>query len=262
MKAKKSLGQNFLRSQKALALIVEAGDILETDIVLEIGPGTGILTEKLLEKAREVIAVELDNRLIPILKEKFAHEIERNKLKLIHANALDFNVTSHAPHVTDYKLIANIPYYITGEILRKFLEIEKQPKKIVLLLQKEVASRIVARDKKESILSLSVKIYGEPHYIATVKKESFSPKPNVDSAILSISNISKDRFKNITEENFFSIVKAGFSQKRKKLINNLCSVAPKETLEKIFGELNIDSNTRAEDVALETWIKLVENLSR
>lgn len=256
IRAKKSLGQNFLRSKKALDAIVEAGDIENTDTILEIGPGEGVLTKRLLEKAGKVIAIEKDARLISGLQTQFAQEISERKLELIEADILNYLL-----QVTNYKLIANIPYYITGEIIRKFLESENQPEKIVLLLQKEVAQRIVARDKKESILSLSVKVYGEPRYIATVKKESFSPKPKVDSAIVSISNISKTNFKNTTEEKFFSIVKAGFAQKRKKLINNLRKVAPKEILEKVFQELNLDPNTRAEDISFELWLKIAESLS-
>lgn len=256
IRAKKSLGQNFLRSKKALDSIIEAGDIKNTDTILEIGPGEGILTKRLLEKAGHVVAIEKDNRLISGLRAQFVQEISDRKLELIEADILSYKL-----QVTNYKLIANIPYYVTGEIIRKFLESENQPEKIVLLLQKEVAQRIVARDKKESILSLSVKIYGEPRYVATVQKESFSPKPKVDSAILSISNISKTNFKNTTEERFFSIVKAGFAQKRKKLINNLQKIALKDILEKVFRELNLDQNTRAEDMSLELWLKLTESLN-
>ncbi|MFM2357428.1 MAG: dimethyladenosine transferase, rRNA (adenine1518-N6/adenine1519-N6)-dimethyltransferase, partial [Candidatus Parcubacteria bacterium] len=180
---KKSLGQNFLRSKKALQAIVEAGHITEQDTVLEIGPGEGVLTEKLLEKAGQVVIIEKDHRLIPLLQEKFSKEITSGKLKLIPGDVLDITIEEYIPTATAYKLIANIPYYITGEILRTFLEKQKQPEKIVLLVQKEVADRIMARDKKESILSLSVKIYGDPKREMVVNRESFKPVPNVDSAI-------------------------------------------------------------------------------
>lgn len=258
--AKKSLGQNFLRSKEALNTIIEAGDIQPEDTILEIGPGEGVLTEKLLEKARKVVAVELDDRLIPTLQTKFACEIEEKKLELIHGDILTFDLQSLKLTAKSYKLMANIPYYITGEIIRKFLEAKHQPQKIVLLLQKEVAKRIVTHDKKESILSLSVKVYGTPHYEGVVKKEAFKPVPKVDSAILSISNISKDNFKNVSEEFFFNVIKTGFSQKRKKLISNLGALFPKEKLVQAFSECRLEELTRAENVELHLWIKLCEKL--
>lgn len=260
IKAKKSLGQNFLHSQEVLTTIIETGNINPEETVLEIGPGEGILTEKLLKKAQKIIAVELDSRLIPKLESKFAQEITTKKLKIIHGDILNLDFKSLELEAISYKLIANIPYYITGEILKKFLESKYQPEKMVLLVQKEVAERIVAKDNKESILSLSIKIYGEPKYETTVEKESFDPVPKVDSAILSISNISKNRLKEITEETFFKIVKAGFAQKRKKLANNLSKITDKEKVESIFAELNLNSNIRAENISLEVWIEIVKKL--
>jgi len=255
-KKKKSLGQNFLKSEKALNKIIEAGEVSEGDVVLEIGPGDGALTKKLLEKAGKVIAIEKDSRLIKILEETFAKEIKEGKFELINKDILDSDLVFLENK--NYKLIANIPYYITGEIIQKFLSTSSntQPQKIVLMVQKEVATRIVASDSKESILSMSVKVYGDPKYEMTVNKKYFSPSPKVDSAILSISNISKDKFteNDISEEDFFEILKEGFKHKRKRLFKNLNikeSEIPKD-LDKS------DKNIRAEELSLEDWMKLVK----
>lgn len=264
-KAKKSLGQNFLKSKPALAMMCEAGGIQNTDTIVEIGPGKGALTEKLLEKTEKVIAIEKDQDLIEFLKEKFANEIKSGKLVLINDDCLKFEPTVQVG-LGQYKIIANIPYNITGAILKKFLSEDLQPERMVLLVQKEVADRIVARahgvqvrlgQGKESILSLSVKAYGTPKYIMKVGKRFFSPSPKVDSAIISITNISKENFKNKNEEHrFFEIIKAGFAHKRKVLIKNLESILTKEQILSAFSELEIDSKSRAEDIPISKWLKL------
>ncbi len=274
--AKKSLGQNFLKSKTALLAMVKAGEIVKSDIVLEIGPGKGALTEKLLETGAKVIAVEKDDRLIEVLNEKFAVEKNSGQFELIHGDILEIDIEKElktrgrtlnsnsqgstsvfTPH---FKLIANIPYYITGLIFRKFLEEGPQPEKIVILVQKEIADRIVARDGKESLLSISVKVYGNPKKIMKVEKENFSPAPKVDSAILLIDNVSKNFFADINEKAFFELLKAGFAHKRKVLISNLKSLAEKsgKNLSKIFPTLGIPEKARAEDLTIETWQKLTK----
>jgi len=240
---KKSLGQHFLRSERALNKIVEIGEIKSSETILEIGPGEGALTEKLIETGAKVIAVEKDDELFRLLKQKFG-----DRITLIHGDILNFQ-TSELP---TYKLIANIPYNITGLILKKFLSAENKPQKIVLLVQKEVADRIVAKDKKESVLSISVKAYGQPHSIEKVLAGSFVPAPKVDSVIISIDNISVD----FDEKAFFKVLRAGFQSKRKKLSSNLANIFDKSAVEKTFLELNLDENVRAEDVGVETWKKL------
>ena len=251
-KAKKSLGQNFLKSTSALNKIIEAGEISDKDIVLEIGPGKGVLTEKILEKANLTIAVEKDRELFAFLQKKFSKEIKENKLILIEEDILDFEIEKIIQKKS-YKIIANIPYNITGAILKKFLTEKKQPELMVLMVQNEVAQRIVARDKKESVLSISVKAYGEPKIITKVPARYFSPAPKVDSAVLLIKNISKKFFteNKISEENFWNIVHAGFAHKRKKLSNNLKDIISKEK--------NIFANKRAEELSLEDWLKIVKN---
>ncbi len=256
--AKKSMGQNFLKSKEALNMMCVAGEVNDKDIVIEIGPGKGALTEKLLEKARKVIAIEKDSDLVEIINERFTNEIKNKKLILLNEDILNFNPGNFNIKEGEYKIIANIPYNITGLIIRRFLSECIKPISMTLLVQKEVAERIVARDGKESILSLSVKAYGNPKYVMKVHKRFFSPSPKVDSAIIHIGNISNKFFKDINEENkFFRIVKAGFAHKRKVLRKNLEEI--KENINKIdqiLIKLDINPKARAEDIKFEKWIEM------
>lgn len=248
--AKKSLGQNFLKSEKALKQIVEEGKLSHNETVLEIGPGLGALTQKLIQKGVKVIAVEKDDALFSVLKEKFAEEIKKGNLTLIHEDIIKFD----ANFIKDnYKLIANIPYNITGRILEKFFSLSHKPTKIVVLVQKEVAQRIVAKDGKESVLSISVKVFGTPKYVDTVFAGSFVPAPKVDSAILAIDSISKKFFTDINEQLFFKVLKAGFSSKRKKLSSNLSIFAPKEEIEYFLKEMGVDPSIRPENITPQNW---------
>jgi len=259
VKAKKSLGQNFLTSEKILGQISGAGKLNSDDTVLEIGPGNGDLTKKLLESAGKVIAVEKDDRLISTLEQKFSKEVVSGKFKLIHTDILEFN--PEATELKDYKIVANIPYYLTGAILRKFLETKNKPRLIVLTLQKEVVLRIIA--EKGSILGMSIKAFGQPAQIGNISRSYFKPMPNVDSAILLIDEISNKFFEKdpeIPEGKFFEVLKAGFKQKRKKLISNLKDLASKEALTKVFKDCDLQENTRAEELSLEDWRNLTEKL--
>ena len=212
-KAKKSLGQNWLKSESAVKEIIKAGDLKTGELVLEIGPGRGVLTKELLANSCQVIAIEKDDNLITELRGKFKGEIKNKKLILIHDDILkiDFSalLLTYNILIPTYKLIANIPYYITGQVIRKFLSEEKiQPSLMVLMLQKEVAKRIIGQlpnthgrkllVTRESLLSISVKAYGTPKYIKTVPAGAFEPRPKVDSAILLIDNISRNFFYNIS----------------------------------------------------------------
>ena len=259
----KHFGQNFLINKKAAEDIIEAAEIKERDVVLEIGPGEGFLTEELLKRAGKVIAVEKDRRLAEVLKEKFAKEIKNGQLELVLGDILE-----NPPHPSlvregnfsppdkgelegvGYKIVANIPYYITSPILRKFLSDQsasRQPRLMVLMVQKEVAQRIIAKDKKESLLSLSVKAYGKAEIIRIVPKGNFRPMPKVDSAVIKISKISKDFFKDIGEVAFFGLVKKGFSHKRKMLMSNL------KASKTVFEQCDMSPKARAEEVSLEQW---------
>ncbi|MEN9921518.1 MAG: dimethyladenosine transferase, rRNA (adenine1518-N6/adenine1519-N6)-dimethyltransferase [Candidatus Parcubacteria bacterium] len=245
--AKKSLGQNFLKSQKALFAMTEAGEVAVGDTVVEIGPGKGALTKVLLETGATVIAFEKDHRLIELLQEEFAEYIKSKKFFLYEKDVLDVGIKDFVKG--EYKLIANIPYYITGEITRRFLTSEYKPTCMILLVQKEVADRIV--DIKESILSLSVKVFGTPKKVMIVKKEYFSPEPKVDSAIIKISNI-QNPFKNKKEElRFFELIKKAFGQKRKKLNTTL-----KEYKEEIKG-WEVVKDKRPEEIGVEEWKEIV-----
>jgi 16S rRNA (adenine1518-N6/adenine1519-N6)-dimethyltransferase len=268
MRPKKSLGQNFLHSTTAREAMIRAvglggGGLASAPctMVLEIGPGKGFLTEALLETAVKVVAVEKDDELFDFLREKFAPAIKSGQLELIHGDILEL-IKGEAleplrPHLENYQLVANIPYNLTGEIIRQFLESENQPAMMVLMLQKEVAERIVAKNGKESLLSISVKAFGEPKYIQTVRAGSFFPIPKVDSAILAIENISRHKLSSrscLDDKKFFEIVRAGFAHKRKLLHRNLqCST---EILEKC----NLNPQVRAENLNLNQWICLTKDL--
>jgi len=256
-KAKKSLGQNFLKSEQALREIIKAGEIKREDTVIEIGPGKGALTERILENSDHVIAVEKDRDLISFLEEKFKTEIENKKLTLIEEDILEYQIKKNK-----YKIIANIPYNITGAILKKFLTEENQPELMVLMVQHEVAKRIVARDAKESILSVSVKAYGEPKIIMKVPARYFSPAPRVDSAVIKINNISRKVFteNKIDEIKFWEVIHAGFAHKRKVLVGNLNNLDKKINWVAILEKLNISSKIRAEDLTLSNWISLIKEI--
>lgn len=259
-KAKKSLGQNFLKSAQAIRDIIGAGELSPNDTVLEIGPGKGALTQALLAAGSTVIAIEKDRELFAHLSEKFQNEIDSKKLMLIEGDSLEFSISDL--RTPNFKLIANIPYNITGLIFRKFLESDHQPERMVLLVQKEVAERIVARDGKESILSISVKAYGSPKIISKVPARYFSPAPKVDSAIIAITTISKENFTNQSEDRFFEVVRAGFAHKRKVLIKNLEEGLglQKETLHKTWQDLSLSLNVRAEELDIQKWLKVAELL--
>ncbi len=260
MEAKKSLGQNFLTSEAAVYKTVLAANISPGEIVLEVGPGRGVLTTALLAAGANVIAVEKDNRLISELSTTFETEIASKKLTLLENDILISEPAELGLGEGNYKIVANIPYYITGQFLKKFLSSPNFPNTVVVLLQKEVVERIVAADKKESILSISVKAYGEPRKVTVVKRGSFSPAPNVDSAVIAIEHISKNLFSTISEEKFFEVVRAGFAHKRKMLISNLTAIAPREKIQEIFTTLNLNEKVRAEDLKVEDWKKIAEKI--
>ena len=256
MRAKKSLGQHFLMHRSICERIVIASKVTSKDTVLEIGPGKGILTRALLSKVKCVVAVEADDALYEQLKDTFSEEIKAKRLLLIHDDIREWN---RKDLTGTYHVVANIPYYITGEIIRSFLESAKKPSSMTLLVQKEVAER-VARTQKESLLSLSIKLYGLPTYCFTVSKGAFLPPPKVDSAVLSIQNIKKPPLAGKTEKKFFEVLHAGFGQKRKRLAKNLEKVATKAKITKAFEKANLGENVRAEELSIKDWSTLVKNL--
>ena len=264
------LGQHLLTNSGIAFAVAQAAGIQHGDSVLEIGPGTGMLTQELLALGAHVVAVEKDPVMVAVLKETFAKEIQEKKLEIREGDARELTPDVLFPKGI-YKVAANIPYYITGELVRQCLTAKNQPTSVALLVQKEVAQRIVGnpdagrsgprlkRRGKESILSLSVKAYGTPKYVKTVGKGSFNPPPAVDSAILAITHISREHFKTVSEEKFFEVVKAGFAQKRKTLGGNLKKVFGEKALSALSAS-NVSEKTRAEDVALADWLELAKNI--
>lgn len=245
MRAKKSLGQNFLMHARIAERIALVAKLASDAVVFEIGPGTGMLTRELLKLAKKVIALEADADLCQALRTDFSNEIANGRLELIHGDIRAFDI---AVLPKGYALAANIPYYLTGEIFRKFLESDNQPDSMTLLVQKEVADRI-ARSKKESILSLSVKAYGTPKREFVVPRGAFRPAPNVDSAVLAVRDISRRNFPTRADEKrFFELLHVGFAHKRKFVRKNLGEFG--------YPVGGIPEKARAEDIGLQAWLAL------
>ena len=251
LRANKSLGQNFLQDPFALEKIVSAAEINAADTVLEIGPGLGSLTRYLAVSAKEVVAVELDPKLLPPLEAILApHQnvrvVQGDILKIAPDELID---------VQDYIVVANIPYYITSPVIRHLLESKTKPRRIVLTIQKEVAQRICAKPGDMSLLALSVQVYGRPQISAHIAAEAFFPLPNVDSAVLCVDIYPTPQIKPELLKLFFKLIKAGFSQKRKTLRNALSSglhISPTDSAE-LLTRANIDPQRRAETLSLEEW---------
>ena len=258
---KRSLGQNFLTSDVVPAWMVAAGEVDSKDLVLEIGPGTGMLTKALLKTGAKVIAVEADVRALAELNSIFTDEIHSGQLTIHHGDARELTPQALGLKDRQFKVIANIPYYLSGFLLRTLLESQVQPKTLVFLIQKELAERI-ARAKKESLLSLSVKAFGQPKYVKTVSRGHFHPSPKVDSAILLITDINQDHFKNISTEHFFNLLHLGLGSKRKQLLSNLSKEHERTVLESVFIALKISPTVRGEDVSLQKWLELNQSLNQ
>lgn len=258
MKAKKSLGQNFLHAKRYIHAAVAAVEISPEDLVVEIGPGKGALTEFLLAaKPKKLIAIETDSRMIELLQERFAEEIALGVLELIHNDVLEVDILQLTNNKS-YKLIGNLPFYITGAIFKAFLTNKHQPTSITAIIQKEVGERIVRRDGAGSILSVSIEAYGVPKYLAKIPQRAFNPPPKVDAALIHIGDISRKNFSSPEEEQrFFEIVKVGFAHKRKRLAKNLESVFTKEEIATLFKQHDLSENIRAEELTTDKWLGLI-----
>lgn len=259
----RSKGQNFLINQQVIKNIIANSDIKKADVVLEVGPGLGILTEELIKHASRVVSVELDKKIFDFLKVKF---INNKNLELVNQDILRFKPEDYGLLGQNYKIIANLPYNITSHFLKRFLTIDNRPSSMNLLLQKEVAQRICAKPGKMSLLAISVQIYGEPAIMEIVNSENFYPQPEVDSAILKIDKIKNkqqvDNFLSLEPEKFWKVVKIGFSARRKQLQNNLASGLKISSIEakNVLKKANFDQKIRAQDLSIPEWIKLAKYL--
>lgn len=247
VRAKKSLGQNFLVNQGVADRIIAAADIAAGDIVLEVGPGTGVLTQRLADRSTRVIAVEKDRRLIGPLREKFA---AFPNIEIIEADILEFDPAAYDLQAASYKLVANIPYYLTSHLLRLMFERWPAPSRAILMVQREVAERIMAVPPDMNLLALSVQSYAHPSLVMRVSRGSFRPSPDVDSAVIRLETLpDADHALN---ERVLAAAKNAFAHKRKQIGSSF----PVETLRKA----NIDPTTRPQELSLDAWRRLALNL--
>jgi len=253
LRARKGLGQHFLIDRTVLPAIISAAGLTASDTVIEVGPGPGILTRELAGNAGRVIAVELDDRLADALKKTFA---SASNVSVVNQNILDIDPSS----MTDrpYKVVANLPYYITSPVLRHFLEAAVKPQRMVLMVQKEVAEVIAAEPGKRSLLSISVQFYGKPEIIRYVPARSFYPAPEVDSALIRIDLYSQPPVAVTDEASFFQLVRAGFTASRKQLVNSLAqglNIQKSRSLS-LLEQAHIAPQRRAETLTLDEWAQL------
>jgi 16S rRNA (adenine1518-N6/adenine1519-N6)-dimethyltransferase len=267
---KRSLGQNFLLDASHLDRIVAAADLTAADVVLEIGPGVGTLTKRLAAQAGHLVAVELDNRLIELLRADFA---DQPHVQIVHNDILEIDppalLAAHLPdtfvleHRASYKVVANLPYYITSLVLRHLLEAAPPPVLAVVMVQKEVAERICAKPGDLSLLAVSVQFYAIPRIVQRVPAGAFYPAPKVDSAVLRLDLRPQPAVTSVSPQEFFRIVRAGFGQKRKQLANSLSAglELPKAVVQAALASAAINPTRRAETLTLDEWGMLCQALA-
>jgi 16S rRNA (adenine1518-N6/adenine1519-N6)-dimethyltransferase len=256
----KNLGQNFLTDPGILEQIVESAEINNQDTILEIGAGLGHLTNHLALKAKRVVAVELDKRLIPVLEETLqAH----NNVRIVQGDILQINPTDLVQD-ENYLVVANIPYYITSSILRNLLESEITPKRIILTIQYEVAQRVCAPSGRMSVLALSVLMYGKPTLVKRIPARAFYPPPKVDSAVIRINLYPNPLLPEGKREQFFNLVKAGFLHKRKTLRNSLSKGLrwPVEWTGDLLSAADINPQRRAETLSFSEWLEVTSQYDK
>ena len=256
LRPRKSLGQNFLIDNQALEKVVDAAEITKNDQVLEIGAGLGSLTRFLAMAANQVVAVELDKHLIPLLKTVLAQE---TNVEVICGDILDLD-PSRLMHQDGYLVVANIPYYITSAIIRHLLEAAHKPRRMVLTIQEEVAKRICAKPGDLSLLALSVQVFGQAKIVASIPAGAFYPPPKVDSSVIKIDLYEKPVIPAGNLDSFFQLAKAGFSQKRKMLRNSLSAGLgwPVNQTQNLLMSCEIDPTRRAETISLTEWKIITE----
>lgn len=252
---KKSLGQNWLKDRMMLEAIADEADLTREDTVLEVGPGLGTLTSELLRRAGRVIAVEFDEDLARKLPGQFPGK----NLEVIHSDILTYDINSL---VSGYKVVANVPYYITSKIIDKFVTAENRPSCMVLLVQKEVAERIAARPGDMSLLTLSAQIYADVHLGVEIPREYFTPTPEVDSQVIVLAMRAHPLVDAADQKVFWRLARAGFAARRKKLRSSLSAglAISKADAEELLAVAKIDPNLRAQDLSIADWLKLVHTV--
>lgn len=258
----KQLGQNFLIDKQIIKKVIRTANLQSRDIVLEIGPGTGALTQEIAKTAKRVIAVEKDPNMCEILKQSLK---DFKNVKIVNQDILKVNLAylnKLSLLSKNYKLIASLPFYIATPVIRKFLESKNPPKEMILIIQKEVAQRICAKPPEMSILTVSVQFYADVKIISYISKKSFRPSPKVDSAIITI--IPKRKYKNVDLGLFFKIVKAGFAHPRKQLLNNLANELKlnKQKISDLLLKNKIKSFQRAEALSIKDWVNLFNSIHK
>ena len=261
LRARKKLGQHFLVDNSVLQQILSAAELTAEDTVTEVGPGLGILTRELARKAKQVIAIELDDKLADFLQEEMA---SLPNVTIINNDILKLDPSELVPSKERYKVVANLPYYITSPVLRHFLEASAKPDLMVVMVQKEVAEAIVAGPGKSSLLSISVQFYGQPKIVSAVPASAFYPEPEVDSAILRIDLYPRPAVAVEDVDGFFTTVRAGFTSPRKQLANSLSYglEMPKADIARLLAEADIAPQRRAETLTLEEWARLWQSYAR
>ncbi|KPL22759.1 MAG: hypothetical protein AMJ93_06390 [Anaerolineae bacterium SM23_84] len=265
LRPQKRLGQNFLVDRRVLGRILAAAEVGSGDTVLEIGSGLGVLTEALAGQARRVVTVEIDEQLVAILRRRLEGLAN---VEIVVGDILSLDIArlmqeEPSREVRPYKVVANIPYYITSAVLRHLLEAIARPQLIVLMVQREVAQRIVAQPGQMSLLAVSVQFYGRPHRVARVPARSFYPVPKVDSAIVRIDPHGKLPIASHHIPQFFDLVRAGFAQRRKQLRNALPSglAVESQRISRAMAEARIDERRRAQTLSVDEWIALYRALA-
>ncbi len=253
VKPSKHLGQNFLIDKNIINKIIKASKPLKNKVILEIGPGIGNLTKKLVKNGKRVIAVEKSEQMCTILK-----DLDLKNVKIINKDILKVDLNKELP--SKYKVIANIPYYLTSKLIRKLLESSNKPSQIILMIQEEVAERICNVKEKMNLLAISVWFYAKPEIKFLVSKNSFFPQPKIDSAVIKITP-KNNHYSRDFKKRFFKIVRAGFSHPRKQLINNLSQKLKREKKEikEWLQNNNVSYKKRAEDLKLKDWEKLTKS---
>ncbi len=251
-RAKKSLGQNFLVDGRVRAKIVDAADISSDDTIVEIGPGRGFLTKALAERAGRVVAVELDDGLIPRLRETFANSCQ---VEIVHGDARTIDIDSLLGEAEEYKVVANLPYYAATPIVRRFLENERRPSTLVVMVQREVGQEMTASPGKMGVLSVATQVYGRAQIVTSVPPKAFRPSPNVTSAVVRIDTYSEPAVASENAASFFTLVRAGFSARRKQLHNSLRNGLDMESdaVLMMLSNAGISPTRRAQTLSIEEW---------